>query len=103
VAGRSQQLVSPPNLGGAPLATSTPHAVSSGAADLSLLLVRIIVLLVASRVVGAIVRQFGQPQVVGEMLGFELDTKSIRERGQPAVIAAVRPARRLSAGLAARS
>jgi len=131
VAQKNQQLVSRPNLGGAPSATSATHAASGGAADLPLLLVQIIVILVAARLVGAVVRRLGQPQVVGEMLagialgpsllgahapgisavlfppsslgfinalsqvgllvfmflvGLELDTRSIRERGRSAVI-----------------
>src|SRR5688500_6259448 len=51
---------------------STPGALptspSSGIPDLPLLLIQIIVVLLAARLVGALVRRLGQPQVVGEML-----------------------------------
>src|SRR4029450_5358430 len=53
-----------------PVVAVGPAQVSSGGAlpDVPLLLVQIIVILVAARLVGAVVRRFGQPQVVGEML-----------------------------------
>ena len=59
----------------APAAGPTPTPVDPGvvsqpgmAANVPLLLVQVIVVLVAARVVGIIVRRLGQPQVVGEML-----------------------------------
>jgi len=43
-------------------------AAHPGVADVPLLLAQIIVILVAARLVGVVVRRLGQPQVVGEML-----------------------------------
>lgn len=47
---------------------AAPATTSATAFDLPLLLVQIIVILVAARVTGALVRRLGQPQVVGEMI-----------------------------------
>jgi Kef-type K+ transport system membrane component KefB len=49
-------------------AIPAPLAASATAFDLPLLLIQIIVILVAARAIGALVRRLGQPQVVGEML-----------------------------------
>ena len=53
-------------------APSQAHAATAAASspnpDLPLLLTQIVVILVAARVVGLLVRRIGQPQVVGEML-----------------------------------
>ena len=49
-------------------AGSATHAASATAFDLPLLLIQIIVILVAARLTGALVRRLGQPQVVGEMI-----------------------------------
>ena len=51
-----------------PTAGPATHAASATAFDLPLLLIQIIVILVAARVTGALVRRLGQPQVVGEMI-----------------------------------
>ena len=124
-------VVSTPNPTSASAATAAAHVASGAVPDLPLLLAQIVVILIAARLVGALVRRLGQPQVVGEMLagialgpsvlgarapqvaavlcpasslgfinalsqvgllvfmflvGLELDTKVIRERGRSAVI-----------------
>lgn len=65
------------------------------APDLSLLLVQIIVILVGARIVGAIVRRLGQPQVVGEMLAGIALGPSVLGANAPAVAAALFPPRSL--------
>jgi K+:H+ antiporter len=51
-----------------PASAAATHATSATAFDLPLLLIQIIVILVAARLTGALVRRLGQPQVVGEMI-----------------------------------
>jgi Kef-type K+ transport system membrane component KefB len=51
-----------------PTSAAVPQSLSAAVPDLPLLLAQIIVVLLAARVVGALVRRLGQPQVVGEML-----------------------------------
>lgn len=60
--------------------------------DLTLLLAQIVVILVAARVVGLLVRRIGQPQVVGEMLAGLALGPSILGAYAPAVSAALFPA-----------
>ena len=48
--------------------SAATHATSATTFDLPLLLVQIIVILVAARLTGVLVRRLGQPQVVGEMI-----------------------------------
>ncbi len=50
------------------LLTTAGRATARGVPDLGLLIAQIVVILVAARLVGALVRRLGQPQVVGEML-----------------------------------
>jgi Kef-type K+ transport system membrane component KefB len=59
--------------------------------DLPLLLVQIIVILVAARLVGALVRRVGQPQVVGEMLAGIALGPSLLGAQAPAVSAMLFP------------
>jgi Kef-type K+ transport system membrane component KefB len=60
--------------------------------DLPLLLVQIIVILLAARLVGALVKRLGQPQVVGEMLAGIALGPSLLGAHAPAVAAALFPA-----------
>ncbi|HET9013765.1 MAG TPA: cation:proton antiporter [Gemmatimonadaceae bacterium] len=59
--------------------------------NLPLLLVQIIVILVAARIVGALVRRVGQPQVVGEMIAGIALGPSILGAQAPAISAALFP------------
>jgi Kef-type K+ transport system membrane component KefB len=131
VAPASRLVVSVPNPAPTAAATRAAPAASGSVPDLPLLLVQIVVILVAARLVGALMRRVGQPQVVGEMLagialgpsvlgaqmpklaamlfpatslgfinalsqigllvfmflvGLELDTTIVRERGRSAVV-----------------
>jgi hypothetical protein len=61
-------VVSTHNPASASAATAAQHVVPGPVPDLPLLLAQIIVILIAARLVGALVRRLGQPQVVGEML-----------------------------------
>jgi Kef-type K+ transport system membrane component KefB len=54
--------------GAPPAAGPAAHATPATGFDLPLLLIQIIVILVAARLTGALVRRLGQPQVVGEMI-----------------------------------
>jgi Kef-type K+ transport system membrane component KefB len=56
------------NIAASPTAGAASHAAPSTTFDLPLLLLQIIVILVAARLTGALVRRLGQPQVVGEMI-----------------------------------
>jgi len=56
------------NTAASPASTAATHATSATTFDLPLLLIQIIVILVAARLTGALVRRLGQPQVVGEMI-----------------------------------
>jgi len=74
---------------------SVAVAVAAGPAapvpDLPLLLVQIIVILVAARLVGLLVRRLGQPQVVGEMMaGIALGPSLLGARA-PGIAAALFP------------
>jgi Kef-type K+ transport system membrane component KefB len=51
-----------------PTSTGVAESPAASIPDLPLLLLQIIVILLAARVVGVLVRRLGQPQVVGEML-----------------------------------
>lgn len=77
--------VAPPTVN--PGAAGSPSAV----VDLPLLLVQIIVILLAARIVGVLVRRLGQPQVVGEMLAGITLGPSILGFYAPAVSAALFP------------
>ncbi len=67
-------------------------APSATAFDLRLLLIQIIVILVAARLIGALVRRIGQPQVVGEMLAGIALGPSVLGAQAPSVSALLFPA-----------
>ena len=74
---------------------ATPPGPAAAAPDLALLLAQIIVILVAARVAGAIVRRLGQPQVVGEMLAGIALGPSLLGAHAPALAGALFPPRSL--------
>lgn len=84
---------SPPNVATG-VAGSTPDLVAQSPAipDLPLLIAQVIVILVAARVVGVLVRRLGQPQVVGEMLAGIALGPSLLGAHAPMVAGALFPA-----------
>src|SRR4030095_16761036 len=83
--------VSVPNPAPVSAVTPTVQAPAGPVPDLPLLLVQIIVILVAARLVGALVRRVGQPQVVGEMLAGIALGPSLLGAQAPAVSAMLFP------------
>ena len=73
------------------VAVSTGRATAAPVPDLPLLIAQIIVILVAARLVGALVRRLGQPQVVGEMLAGIALGPSLLGAQAPAIAAALFP------------
>jgi hypothetical protein len=71
--------------------TAPIGATGSAVPDLPLLLVQIIVILLAARIAGALVRRLGQPQVVGEMLAGIALGPSLLGAHAPALAAALFP------------
>jgi Kef-type K+ transport system membrane component KefB len=72
-------------------ATSAARTVGGSVPDLPLLIAQIIVILIAARLVGALVRRLGQPQVVGEMLAGIALGPSVLGTQLPAVSAVLFP------------
>jgi Kef-type K+ transport system membrane component KefB len=80
-----------PTLGEPASVGAVTRGISASVPDLPLLLVQIIVILVAARVVGLLVRRIGQPQVVGEMLAGIALGPSLLGAQAPALAAALFP------------
>jgi Kef-type K+ transport system membrane component KefB len=81
----------------APLSTTAAATLPQGAVapDIPLLLAQIIIILVAARLTGALVRRLGQPQVVGEMLAGIALGPSLLGAYAPSVTATLFPANSL--------
>ena len=75
-----------------PVSGPASHTTSATSFDLPLLLVQIIVILVAARLTGALVRRLGQPQVVGEMIAGIALGPSVLGAQAPQVAALLFPA-----------
>jgi Kef-type K+ transport system membrane component KefB len=88
VAARGEAITAAASRPAAPV-TGAPSAT---AFDLRLLLIQIIVILVAARLIGALVRRLGQPQVVGEMLAGIALGPSVLGAQAPSVSALLFPA-----------
>jgi Kef-type K+ transport system membrane component KefB len=71
--------------------TAPIGATGSAVPDLPLLFIQIIVILLAARIAGALVRRLGQPQVVGEMLAGIALGPSLLGAHAPALAAALFP------------
>lgn len=80
-----------PTLGEPASVSAVRHGTTASVPDLPLLLVQIIVILVAARIVGLLVRRIGQPQVVGEMLAGIALGPSLLGAQAPALAAALFP------------